>query len=558
MAGIVPAEDAQGIEPLHAFVFGAGDGQDGVERAGHAQRAAGDARGLDLLIAPEALCAGKAIVAGGDADADTRCGGGVIDLGHALVVIRAAGKAEGEVRTVDAEGDGVFNGSDEIIEIAVAALVKDLHDDKLCLRRDAEGRHIELLLIRFGQVARNDTGNVCAVAHHSVVIGAEVGLAVGIVEAKRDLAAVINGVKRRGLIQLFGMQGLAVEDGCDVFLAVGNGVRIGGFLGERRVLEAQAGVDDGDAHAGAVIARVPCGVRAHTGGRELHVRADLRGVRLHGIDLRHGVARGKEDLLDARQLAERFHIAIGNRGGNSVRHEGELTSDLDAVAKLLLRDGKDGGLAVLHALHGGQLCLAEALAQLNGHAVHLTDGRGLKRDDNLDLVVLLVGLAHNSDLVAVAVILAAQDRLHGIGIGRRFLRVIFAADQCLTVVCRDGAFRAIGQRGQRLGLRCAEGAAGNIGILRCLARVDPSVGGLVYIGIARRDVGGLAVCGIDDLAGRLLRLRSALHCTGRGHTEKAERHCQAKDKRHQLFRQRFHIFPPCNFYSLAGFSAQRE
>ena len=395
-------------------------------------------------------------------------------------------------------------------------------------------------------------------AHHGVVIGAEVGLAVGIVEAKRDLAAVINGVKRRGLIQLFGMQGLAVEDGRDVILAVGDGVRIGGFLGERRVLEAQAGVNDGDAHAGAVIARVPCGVRAHTGGRELHVRADLRGVRLHGIDLRHGVARGKEDLLDARQLAERFHIAIGNRGGNGVRHKGELTSDLDAVAKLLLRDGKDGGLAVLHALHGGQLCLAEALAQLNGHAVHLTDGRGLKRDDNLDLVVLLVGLAHNSDLVAVAVILAAQDRLHGIGIGRRFLRVIFAADQCLTVVCRDGAFRAIGQRGQRLGLRCAEGAAGNIGILRCLARVDPSVGGLVYIGIARRDVGGLAVCGIDDLAGRLLRLRSALHCTGRGHTEKAERHCQAKDKRHQLFRQRFHIFPPCNFYSLAGFSAQRE
>ena len=48
------------------------------------------------------------------------------------------------------------------------------------------------------------------------------------------------------------------------------------------------------------------------------------------------------------------------------------------MAKLLLRDGKDGGLAVLHALHGGLLCLAEALAQLNGHAVHLTDGRGLK------------------------------------------------------------------------------------------------------------------------------------------------------------------------------------
>ena len=117
---------------------------------------------------------------------------------------------------VDAEGNGVFNGGDEIIEVAVAALVKDLHDDKLCLRRNAEGRHIELLLIRFGQVARDDTGNMCAVAHHSVVIGAEVGLAVGIVEAKRDLAAVINGVKRRGLIQLFGMQGLAVEDGRDV------------------------------------------------------------------------------------------------------------------------------------------------------------------------------------------------------------------------------------------------------------------------------------------------------------------------------------------------------
>ena len=545
---VEPAECANIAEPLHAFVFGAGDRQDGIERAGHTERAGGDAGGLDLLVAPEAFDAGEAVVAGGNADTDARCGGGVIDLSHALVVIRAAGDTEGQVRAVHAERDRVLNCGNQVVEVAVALLVENLHDDELCLRRDAEVGHVELLLIRLGQVARDDAGNVRAVAHPGVVVGAEVGHVVAVVEAERDLAAVINGVDGRIFVQLLGVQGLAFEDGGDVGLAVGDGIGVGRLLVEGRVFIAQAGVDDGDAHAGAVKARIPRGVRAHTGSGELHIRGDLGGFRFHGIDLRHGVARGKEYLLNARQAAERFHVAVGNGRGDGVGHERELARDLHAAAELPLGGGDDGGLAVLHLPHGGLFGLTEALAQRNGHAVHFTDRRFVEQDDDLDLIRLFVAVAHDGDLVARVVILAAQDRLYGIGIGGGFRSVIFAADQRLAVVRRDGAFGAIGQGNQRLGFRRAEGAAGNVGILRRLARVGPSIGRLIYVSISRRDVGGLAVCGVNDLVGRLVRLRSALRSTDRGH-EQAEHHCQTKGKRHQLFRQRFHFLSSLIFYS---------
>ena len=197
MGTVVPADSTQAPDCVNGDflrIFHTGHRQHGVKGAGHAQGAGGDGAGFHQALAPEAPVAGGGVVAGGHHHMDARFPGGVIDLCHPFIVMGTAGGAKGQVGTVHTQNNGVFHGGNQVVEVTHAVHIKHLHDDQLCLRGNAQGLHVELLLDFLRQVTRHNAGHVGAVAQAGVVIGAEVGQAVCVVEAEGNLAAVVHGV----------------------------------------------------------------------------------------------------------------------------------------------------------------------------------------------------------------------------------------------------------------------------------------------------------------------------------------------------------------------------
>ena len=91
-------------------------------------------------------------------------------------------------------------------------------------------------------------------AKHGLVIGTKIGLPVAIVVAIGNLAAVVYLICRQPFRQGLCMQHIGGQKVPNGSLVKGNQALILGFDGKRRILKAQAGVDDGHTHT---LARIP-------------------------------------------------------------------------------------------------------------------------------------------------------------------------------------------------------------------------------------------------------------------------------------------------------------
>ena len=161
--------------------------------------------------------AGGGVVAGGHAATWMPASrGGVIDLCHALHSNAGPqADAKGQVGAVHAENNGVFHGGNQVVEVTRCRPWSNTFMMISC----ASGAMPRVRPcgaapgLRFGQVSRHDAGHVGAVAQAGVVIGAEVGQAVCVVEAEREPCccstrcpgwSLQTGLRRAGLVGLRG------------------------------------------------------------------------------------------------------------------------------------------------------------------------------------------------------------------------------------------------------------------------------------------------------------------------------------------------------------------
>ena len=369
---VVPADGGEAPDCLKRNflgIFHTGHCQHGVKGAGHAQGAGGDGAGFHQALAPETPVAGGGVVAGGHHHVDARRPGGVVNFRHALVIMRTTGGTQGQVGAVHAQGNGVFHSGNQVVEVAHAVHVKHLHDDQLCLRGNAQGLHVELLLDLLRQIARHNASHVGAVAQAGVVIGAEVGQAVCVVEAEGNLAAVVHGVQAGLLGQGFGVEVVGLQNGGDVLLGVGHPALVLGLLDEAGVFVAEAGVEDGHAHALALIAQVPGPGCAHGRACGVHIGQELRsGLDHRSLRFRHREGRHQKGGLDPGLPIQLLEVAVLHCDGDGVGQEGEVVRNLQVIAQLLLQGLGLHGLPLGDAGHSGLLRLPQGLAQEHGHA----------------------------------------------------------------------------------------------------------------------------------------------------------------------------------------------
>ena len=208
-----------------------------------------------------------------------------------------------------------------------------------------------------------------------VVVVAESCGEIGVVEAEGNLAAVIYAVHRDALQEGLGVKLILFQNSRNVFLAQGDLAGIGGRLGEDGVFQIQAGIDDGYQHPLAPIAQIPSCGGAHAGAHILHGGGDFSR---RGLHVRHGEGRHQVSFLHTGHILQGGKIAVGNRGGDGVHHQGEIFLHLDAVAQLFLHGTGVLLLGSHNLLHGGQLLLPQLCAYLNRHGFHPGNGLVLK------------------------------------------------------------------------------------------------------------------------------------------------------------------------------------
>ena len=301
--------------------------------------------------------------------------------------------AQRQVRGIAAEDDGVLNGGHVVGVVGAAALAEDLHVDDLgvggnTLGADSLKRRLELVADLDETVGGGDACDVRAVLALGVFQVGDVGGAlVYVVVAKADLGAEV-GLRAGGLsvelildgVDLLGGQQVK---GSDVFVVahalLGGSLCQGifkGFTVEGQVILVDAGVDDGNLAAGAVVAGAPDEVGTdHAGGG-----AVVGLVRFH-IGLRL-IAVFQEDFLDAGNGADVVQSAVSHVCGDDVGCEGQVPLDVQLGTEHLLDLGSHLGLLGLQAvtIGDGRGVGADVFQFVTG----VKGGRLVQNDGNAD------------------------------------------------------------------------------------------------------------------------------------------------------------------------------
>ena len=350
-------------------------------------------------------------VTGGDADH----GVGLGQLVHnALVQItggeaRVAG-AKRQVHHIAVQQNGVLDGGHVVGVVRAAGLAEDLHDDELGVGRGANhkggfhGGHIALTL-RHIPVGGGDARHMGAVTALAVVVMGHVQIPVNVVVGEGNFVGQMQDIRRQGIVLLEDAVPIVValvnvklgQNGSDLLFiqqaqgvhvrlrghagglgVVGHGVQVSAIVHSLMVC-IQAGVNDGHPGTGAGVAGGPDGAGPSHGGGGAVVRlsgALFRLARLIlGFQNHFGNAPGGFDLFDvpvahvggddvARQSQVPGHVQLGADGrGNPVRH-GLLVGNQALPVGL--------GALVGGQAHGGiALVQHRRLFQNNGHAHHV-------------------------------------------------------------------------------------------------------------------------------------------------------------------------------------------
>ena len=254
--------------------------------------------------------------------------------------------AQGHVNNVTVQEQSVFQRSDNAIHHG-AGITKDLHDDDLGIGSHTDGVNA------FHTVGAGDTGNMGTVITLGIpgVISAQIP--VGIVESKRNLTGVIQ-ILSIDLIALIGHHLVSIQ----VFQNAGdllNAQRSSGQFGnlcECGVIQVQAGVDDGDTHAGAGVTAIsPNGGHAGhlAGGGSLGVDAIiLSGQRL--------VLRHNEHGLDAGEFGDLNQVLELGVDGECIYQIGKVIAHSQCALSInTASDGIQHSLLLFHQATGVSL-----------------------------------------------------------------------------------------------------------------------------------------------------------------------------------------------------------
>ena len=319
--------------------------------------------------------------------------------------------AEGQVRGVAAQNDGVLDGDHVVGIVSAAALAEDLHDNQLCVGSDAlgadglEGR-LELVADLDKAVGRRDAGNVGAVLALGIVHVHDVAdVLVNVVVTVADLGVAVGrsagadvGVQLT-LDSLDGFRGQQVE-GRNV-VVIGHALFRGGlsksvlkaFGGEGLVLNVGTGVDDSDLAAGAGVAIGPRDVGAdHVGGGAVFGLVNL----LINLGL---VAVFQENCAHAVDSLDGVDLTVEDVRGDEVGGKGQIPHDVQLPADRLFDPGGHSSLVgaefvaighsgrVFRDTVGAELVQGSGLVQGDGDTDHvshrvffLVDG-GVLRDE---------------------------------------------------------------------------------------------------------------------------------------------------------------------------------
>ena len=156
-------------------------------------------------------------------------------------------------------------------------------------------------------------------------------------------------------------------------------------------------------------------------------------------------------------------------------------------------------LLLLQSFDGLELSCAQSLAQRYIH-FRLTDDRVvLKSDHHTDIGLSRIRRRDNLELLTLLYGLLAQNLFHRIGKCGGFLGIEAPGHHGVSLGAGQVLLIPHIQGGQRLGLLRAQGLKGNIRVRWYGFCVSTSIFSFIHIGVPRRDKGGFARFGVDEL-----------------------------------------------------------
>ena len=251
------------------------------------------------------------------------------------------GGAQRGVDNITAQGHGVFQSSHDVIGGSTHGVgTEDLHDDDLCVGSHADDGST------LNTVGGGNTGNVGTVVALLVSAVVSSQVVVGIVEGVGDLNGMIQ-VRSGNTVEAVGDVQIG-QNGSDI-LDSHRGAGGLGISSERGVIQIQAGVDDGNLHAGTGVAQLGPNV-AHAGHLIAGCGQGLVGAL--GIGGDGLVVRHHENALDIVQQSDLSQVLELSLNGNGVGQVGELITDLQFIVLIhdVFLDGGQNSVLLLQQL----------------------------------------------------------------------------------------------------------------------------------------------------------------------------------------------------------------
>ena len=327
----------------------------GISR-GRGHRAVFDVIGQLHIGAPGGAIAAGAFVTGGNIDDHIAIGDALIDAVDFLNigVGEACGAAQGHIDNVNAQDHTVLDGLDHVVHAGAARGAEHLHGDDLRIGRHAHNASA------FHLVGGGDAGNMGAVVAHTVGV-AHIQVGRGIVEGEGNLCAVVQIFSGNFLaVKFFYLQIIGIQhflQPCDIPQGIGR------VRSEGRMVQIQAGIQNGDGHAGAGVAQLlPNG--CHIGHNAGGIGGGIDGI----FSLASLIDGAQEHALDALDGGNGFQIGKFGLHNDGVGQMGELRNHIQFLAaQNILLDGSDHfALRGSHILRDGSGDIVNGAVQVRG------------------------------------------------------------------------------------------------------------------------------------------------------------------------------------------------
>ena len=327
--GVVVADGAAvhgEVQGFCAVVVDGGNGQSGRKRTRGTDDAVIGVAGTGEIPSGAVLICSVRFVARSDQDLDIGALEQLKRFAH-VAGRKAAGCTKGEVAGIDIQTDAVLKTGHDGVPAGAAARGEDLHDDDLGIRRNTDDT------AAFDLISSRDTGDMRAVVMLCRCVR-YIEITRVVVEDERKLAIIIGAIAQaRHLARI-----QRVPDGIDAFLRQGAlGELILGQSAEVRMIDHDAGVQNGDLHALAGEARCIELIGADHGGGVAGHGLQLAVRRQGGLLLGQGERRGDVDMIHTGKRLEGFLIAVLRLYGHAGRSDGVGVTQLElcVIAELL-------------------------------------------------------------------------------------------------------------------------------------------------------------------------------------------------------------------------------